>query len=110
MPTVPQWLKNERRFEPGRVTITAAAQEAIRAAHLKVENLLTRHCAGDFGDVSESDRQTNEMHILTGGSVTSIYCLSRFPMGLGKEQIWVHSRLCEHWTCVCIQSEAGDVL
>lgn len=110
MPTVPQWLKGERRFEPGRVTITAAAQEAIRAAQLKVEALVQRHCMGDFGDIPDSDRQANEMHLLSGGYVTSVYCLSRLPMGLGKEQIWVYSSIRENWTYVCVESEVGDAL
>lgn len=108
--SIPSWLKSERRFEPGTISISATAQGVLRAAHISSETLIARHCSGDFGDISESDSYTNETNLPSGGHVTSVYSLPRFPLGLGREQIWVCSLLREGWTYICIQSEVGNVL
>src|SRR5436309_941679 len=109
-PSLPSWLIEGPRFEPGTVSISVAAQDAIRGVRITVESLLSRHCSGDFGELSEADKQICEANIAAGGHVTSVYSVPRFPLGLGREQIWVCSLLREKWTYVCVQSEIGNVL
>ncbi len=106
---IPAHLKGERKFEPGTLTVTSAAQEALRAARLSVEVLVARHCTGDFGELSSDDAMTCRSNILNGGHVTSIYAASGFSLGLKRERIWVCSLLREGWTHVCIESEAHSL-
>lgn len=108
--TIPAHLRRDRLFAPGRVTITPAAQEALRAAQQSTETLVARHCAGDFGEVSSEDRNANLSSIQRGGQVTSIFGVIGYPMGLGREHIWVHTSIREGWTYLCVQSEADSLV
>jgi hypothetical protein len=108
--SLPAWLTgNGRRFEPGNVSISMAAQEALRASRTSVESLIARHCSCDFGELSEADRHTCEVNLLAEGYVTSVYSVAQFPMGLGKAQIWAISLLRERWTYLCVQSEIANI-
>ncbi|WP_309712639.1 hypothetical protein [Armatimonas sp.] len=108
--TIPSWLKSERRFEPGTISISIGAQEALRVTHTSAEALIARHCSGDFGELPESDRKVCEANILTGGYVTSVYSIPRFPLGLGREHLWIYSHLRERWSYICLPSEVGNLL
>ncbi len=109
LPAVPGFLKDERQFSLGAVTVSAAAQEALHSARLSLESLLARHTARDYGEISESDSYNNDVNILGGGHVTSVYSVQRFAMGLSKEQIWVTTLLREKWTYVCLSHEVGNI-
>jgi hypothetical protein len=53
-----------RRFEPGQLGMTPAAQDAI--THEEMITALRRHLAGDWGDVDEHDWQENELSLREG--------------------------------------------
>ncbi len=59
------------KFELGRVLITPAAQGEI--AHEDVVKALERHIAGDWGDVCLEDREENELSLLEGFRILSVY-------------------------------------
>ena len=109
-PTIPGWLKGSRRFDPGTITITSAAHEILRAARVSAESLIAQHAAGNWGELSPADQQTCEGNLLTGGHVMSLFTLSRFPLGLGKDNIWLCSLVRDRWCYVCIESELSGVL
>jgi hypothetical protein len=108
-PSVPGWLRDGRRFSPGTVTVSAAAQEVLHGARLSVESLLTRHTGGDHGEVGADDAANNSVNAAAGGYVTSVYGVQRFHVGLSREQVWVVSLLREGWTYVCLQHEVGGI-
>lgn len=71
------------RFKLGRIFATPAALEAIANAHVSIIDLLVRHMRGDWGDLSESDRQQNELSIDAGLRLLSSYVLP------GGQTVWV---------------------
>lgn len=71
------------RFRPGRIFATPAALEAIADAQVLIIDLLIRHMRGDFGDLSESDRQQNELSVDAGLRILSSYVLPN------QQTVWV---------------------
>jgi hypothetical protein len=75
-------------FKLGEVTITNAAEVALRGAALSRFKLLNRHIAGDFGVVQVEDAVMNRDSIKAGyGRVLSSYIL---PTGV---EVWVETQL-----------------
>lgn len=64
------------RFKLGRILATPSAVEVIAAANVSIVDLLIRHLRGDWGDLSDSDRQQNDLAITAGQRITSSYLLS----------------------------------
>jgi hypothetical protein len=73
--TSPSTYRAGARFKPGRILATPAALEVIADAKASIIELLTRHIRGDFGDLSESDHQQNELAVATGQRILSSYVL-----------------------------------
>nr|WP_254218934.1 hypothetical protein [Burkholderia multivorans] len=71
------------RFKLGRIFATPAALEALAQARVSIIDLLIRHMRGDWGDLSESDRQQNELSIDAGLRLLSSYVLP------GGQTVWV---------------------
>ncbi|WP_175911622.1 hypothetical protein [Burkholderia sp. BCC1640] len=71
------------RFKLGRIFATPTALEVIADARVSIIDLLIRHMRGDWGDLSESDRQQNELSIDAGLRLLSSYVLS------GGQTVWV---------------------
>jgi hypothetical protein len=71
------------RFLPGRIFATPAALEALADAKVSILDLLCRHVRGDFGDLSESDRQQNELSVEAGLRILSSYVLPN------EQTVWV---------------------
>ncbi len=71
------------RFKLGRIFATPAALEVIAGARVSIIDLLIRHMRGDWGDLSESDRQQNDLSVDAGLRVLSSYIL---PDG---QTVWV---------------------
>lgn len=70
------------RFKLGRILATPAAIEAVDRASISIVDLLIRHLRGDWGDLSESDRQQNELALIAGGRL-----LSSYP--LAEARLWI---------------------
>ncbi|WP_175867945.1 hypothetical protein [Burkholderia diffusa] len=71
------------RFKLGRILATPAALEVIADAHASIIDLLIRHLRGDWGELSDSDRQRNEEAIVTGQRILSNYVLP------GGRTVWL---------------------
>jgi hypothetical protein len=63
------------RFKLGRILATPAALEVISDARVSIVDLLIRHMRGDWGDLSDSDRQQNELAVTAGHRIVSSYVL-----------------------------------
>jgi hypothetical protein len=59
------------KFRLGRIVATANAVEVIPSADITAA--ITRHLAGDWGEMDGDDRQTNERALMQGGRLVSIY-------------------------------------
>lgn len=70
------------RFKLGRILATPAAIEAVDRASISIVHLLIRHLRGDWGDLSESDRQQNELALTAGGRL-----LSSYP--IAEARLWI---------------------
>lgn len=62
-------------FRPGRLLITPVALTALRANGIPVISVVLRHIAGDWGIVSDEDRQQNDLSITAGLRLISLYRL-----------------------------------
>ncbi|WP_044490241.1 hypothetical protein [Burkholderia pseudomallei] len=70
------------RFKIGRIFATPAAVDALDRTRTSIVDLLIRHMRGDWGDLSESDRQQNELALMGGARL-----LSSYPVGTAR--IWI---------------------
>ncbi|TPA31609.1 hypothetical protein DIJ61_04405 [Burkholderia pseudomallei] len=64
------------RFKLGRILATPAAVDAVDRASISVVDLLIPHIRGDWGDLSESDKQQNELALIAGGRLLSSYSIA----------------------------------
>lgn len=71
------------RFKLGRILATLGAQEVIADAKVSIVDLLIRHLRGDWGELSDSDREQNERAITDGQRIVSNYVLA------GNRTVWV---------------------
>jgi len=62
-------------FHPGRLLVSPAALATLRANGVPVISVLLRHIAGDWGNVSDDDRQQNDLSIAAGLRLISVYRL-----------------------------------
>lgn len=62
-------------FHPGRLLVTPIALAALRANGIPVISVLLKHVAGDWGIVSDDDRQQNDLSIAAGLRLISLYRL-----------------------------------
>ena len=70
-------------FPPGRVVATPGALDALAVAGVSVWALVSRHIAGDYGDIDDEDRRANQAAVRVGDRIISSY---RLPTG---EAVWV---------------------
>lgn len=64
------------RFKLGRILATPGALEVIADTRVSIVDLLIRHLRGDWGELSDSDRQQNEQAIVAGQRIVSSYVLA----------------------------------
>lgn len=62
-------------FHPGRLLVTSSTLSALRANGIPVISVVLRHIAGDWGIVSDDDRQQNDLSIGAGLRLISLYRL-----------------------------------
>ncbi|MFM0190134.1 hypothetical protein PQR25_30495 [Paraburkholderia nemoris] len=62
-------------FRPGRLLVASDALTALHANGIPVVSVLLRHVAGDWGTVSDEDRQQNDLSIAAGLRLISLYSL-----------------------------------
>lgn len=64
------------RFKLGRILATPGALEVIADARVSIVELLIKHLRGDWGELSDFDRQQNEQAIVAGQRIVSSYVLA----------------------------------
>jgi hypothetical protein len=74
--------KTRARFELGQTVATTGAVETMARYHLNAGTLLDRHAAGDWGDLGERDKDSNEIALVAGDRILSAY-------GSGDAKLWV---------------------
>ncbi len=68
------------KFPLGQIVITANAQATLDPAD--VQQGLSRHARGDWGDVCPEDRKENELSLKEGFRLLSVY-------GTGERRFWI---------------------
>ena len=71
------------RFPLGRVVATPGALSALEKAEQLPAAFLDRHVNGDWGEVSDADKQANEVAIEQGTRILSAYTTS------AGDTIWI---------------------
>ena len=59
-------LASQARFSPGQVVMTISVDELVRQGRLNPTPYLRRHLHGDWGDLSDDDRQLNDAALKSG--------------------------------------------
>ncbi len=70
-------------FPLGHIAITPTALEELQQANISPDSILQRHVLGDWGDLTDGDKKTNELAIEMGGRILSAY---KLPHGI---TVWV---------------------
>ncbi|MDD1726043.1 MAG: hypothetical protein LUQ34_04090 [Euryarchaeota archaeon] len=60
-------------FEPGVLTMTPGITEARQRGIINVGALFKRHFSGDYGEIDDEDKRTNERSIKAGSCIVSGY-------------------------------------
>lgn len=76
-------LLQRAKFNPGQIVATPGALAALETQLCAPTSLLARHLAGDWGDVSAQDAQSNDFALQCGGRLLSSYRLG------GDVRIWI---------------------
>ncbi len=71
------------RFHLGHVVATPGALMALEESGEQPSDFLRRHATGDWGDLSEEDREENELSLVHGFRLLSAYTLGT------KVKLWV---------------------
>lgn len=61
------------KFGPGSIVATPGALAAVEASGDDPMAYLVRHIAGDWGDIDEYDRRENELSLIHGFRLLSVY-------------------------------------
>lgn len=72
----------DQKFQLGQVVATPGAIAKMHELSVVPNLLLSRHATGDWGDVCEDDKKTNDYNCLRNGMVLSCY-------GKEGDRIWV---------------------
>lgn len=60
-------------FHLGQIVSTPGALTLMSENEINGVELLTRHCSGDWGDLSDFDKQENELSLKEGFRILSSY-------------------------------------
>lgn len=87
--------KQGAKFSPGRIVATPGVLRAVGRRYegrelstmLDLGRKLSRHLAGDWGNLDDEDREANELALNSGERLLSCYCLDDANPSAGK--MWV---------------------
>ena len=86
-------------FPLGRVVATPGALQALEAAEQEPIVFLSRHRSGDWGDVPDEDRATNDRAVKEELRILSAYCTA-----LG-DRLWIITEADRSSTCLLLPEE-----
>lgn len=70
-------------FSPGHVVATPGALVALQEAGQQPTEFLSRHLAGDWGDLDDEDRTLNDEALVDGSRILSLYSTK------AGQRIWI---------------------
>lgn len=88
---------NQPRFSLGQVVATPAALQTLERLGKSVLEFIERHIRGDWGDLSEDDKQANEDALVDGSRILSSYVLE----GEGDDAVKL-------WIITEAEDDSGD--
>ena len=62
-------------FPLGELRVTPGALEALGRLRISAQSIFERHVLGDWGDVTDGDKKSNELAVEMGGRILSAYDL-----------------------------------
>ncbi len=87
------------KFPLGQVVATPGAIDALANTGNSPEEFLDRHVRGDWGELSEQDRQENEVSLTEGFRILSAYVLR------DGTKIWIITEADRSSTCILLPEE-----
>lgn len=101
-------------FALGQVVATPGALELLARHGVEPAELLSRHVAGDWGQLCRDDALANDLAVQHGDRVLSAYVLHLAPAshtggtgesGEGAERVWIVSEADRSSTCLLLPRE-----
>ena len=86
-------------FPLGQVVATPGALQALENAGQEPEEFFNRHDRGDWGEVSEADKQENDFSVTHGFRILSAYTTS------AGEHLWIITEADRSATTILLPSE-----
>ena len=87
------------RFSLGRVVATPRAFQALEKAEQLPAEFLDRHVNGDWGEVTDADKQENERSVEQGSRMLSAYTTS------AGDRLWVLTEADRSATMILLPEE-----
>jgi hypothetical protein len=87
------------KFTLGKLVATPGALEALATSGENAAKYISRHVAGDFGDIDQEDKRLNDEAIEQGERILSAYVLKT------DERIWIITEADRSSTCILLPSE-----
>jgi len=84
------------KFQLGQIVATPGALDAFQSTGQSPNEFLRRHVSGDWGDLCDEDKQTNDQALNDCGRIFSAYHLSN------GEKVWVITESDRSSTCVLL--------
>lgn len=97
-------------FSLGQVLTTPGAIEALAEAYgnrwrIEARELLTRHQAGDWGDIAKGDEGANERSLEDGTRLLSVYRLRSLGPGQEGTRVWIITEADRSATTILLPEE-----
>jgi hypothetical protein len=86
-------------FPLGHLAITPGAIEALSKTNISADSIIQRHVLGDWGDVAQTDRKSNDLAVEMGGRILSAYILP------DRTKIWVTTEPDRSGTTILLPEE-----
>lgn len=90
---------SKRLFELGQVVATPGALELLERHSMTPMQFLQKHCAGDFGDLCDEDKEANNEAIWNEERILSSYKVN------DTNKIWVITEADRSSTCCLLPEE-----
>ena len=87
------------KFSLGQIVATPGALEAFEKTGQSPAEFLSRHVRGDWGDLCDEDKQTNEQALNDGSRIFSAYHLN------DGTKIWVITEADRSSSCCLLPSD-----
>ena len=87
------------KFDLRQIVATPGALEALESAGLNPTEFLTRHVAGDWGELDQEDQQANDDALQSGARLLSAYRLT------DDTKLWIITEADRSSTCILLPSE-----